>query len=239
MFKSLFTEKEIKRVDSNWLKYLDGLYKSKRTQETDSSYFFYPRTSLKSSKEKIEFITLKQFHTKFIFGDEYGRRVYLTDADIVGLIAQFNEKDFSLVIEALKKLYKAEEEQIFEFEIENKSFSIPKLPFEDEILDYFKQIDIVTKADITISFYDFIVLLNLIIEKENLADQNKGFRKKRQIIKYIVLSSFYRNGDFREILETEGYDISSEDIHGVYTSKTIQKKIDLVFNKLSLFEKKF
>ena len=82
-------------------------------------------------------------------------------------------------------------------------------------------------------------MLNLIIEKENLADQNKGFRKKRQIIKYIVLSSFYRNGDFREILETEGYDISSEDIHGVYTSKTIQKKIDLVFNKLSLFEKNF
>ena len=80
-------------------------------------------------------------------------------------------------------------------------------------------------------------MLNLIIEKENLADQNKGFRKKRQIIKYIVLSSFYRNGDFREILETEGYDISSEDIHGVYTSKTIQKKLILYLISLVYLKK--
>ncbi|VEF46689.1 Uncharacterised protein [Bacillus freudenreichii] len=233
----------------NWLRYLDKKYKEmKREEGIEKNYYFYPETNINTSG-KIEILFLKQRKTKYLFKDQYNRKLYLSDADIIEIIIGLENNIFIEVNQHLLKLYFGEEVADFKFEIDDYSFTSKGIYIPHDTQEKYKGIELNTKADMPISLFDLITLINLILAKElqyseflqeKKAEVKEEFdplhRFKRQIVKFVSLAGFYKNKEYEDFLREINYNTDENSIHDVYTNKSSQK-IDVCFNDVNKFDK--
>lgn len=232
----------------NLLNNLDEEYKNLRTNGEklyDGRYYYYQKIDFKDSYSNNTFWCLKQRKTRFVIIKELNNvKLYLSDADIIEIIASLNSKEFGLLMESFNKMYRGDSEEFF-FRIGDQNYTTLGLKFLDVEKRLCFSIQIETKADIHISFEDLIYVLNLILAKEqaamNLAKKTNFNRLKRQLAKYIVLSKFYKCNDenCKTYLQQIGYDVIAPDIHTVYNDDRKQRHIDNKFNDEEIFERLF
>ncbi|WP_404349039.1 hypothetical protein LG311_01770 [Sutcliffiella horikoshii] len=226
----------LKKIDNNYASIIDN-------ENKDNSFFYYLPVKIETFGDDYRLVFLKhKMRTKFIFRDKYNRSLYLTDADIIEAITGFNDNIFEYISEALIHLYKEEYHQELTFNYDNEDYNFVTLQLNDSQIEELKEYSINTKADFCIRAYDLVILIGLILFKERMYDEitkakDTNFRYRKQLSKFISLSKFYKNGEFKEFLHEVGYDISEKDIHQVYNSSKKQYNIDKAFNKLTEFEK--
>ncbi|KYQ01862.1 hypothetical protein OWP15_11565 [Bacillus paranthracis] len=211
-------------------------------QKYNQSYYHYQEVEFDNSYSNNSFLCLKQGKIKFLIVEEVDRiKLHLTDADIIDLISKLEKELFDILINSFYMLY----ENVgvdFQFTVNAIRYTCLGLKFSDKErrMVFNKQIE--TKADFAINFEDLVNLINLILAKEHFAEElttrNSLDRIKRQLVKYISLSKFYRDADedSKKYLQQIGYDINSDDVFSVYQKPWLQSKIDKKFNEIKLFE---
>ncbi|MBN3553032.1 hypothetical protein JYA63_02015 [Fictibacillus nanhaiensis] len=222
----------------NWLTNLDTLYASSVEKKNNKQLIYYPLVNIKCATEGVEFIFRKKNRkTQILFKDEYGRRVYLTDVDIINILVEAKDKIFTLIHQSLVNYLIEKHQNKLIWEIENKTFEsgfvMPEYSDQNkEDLELLKKHTFNTVADFEVSYYDLLVLISLIVDKEYVVNEvDAEIRKARQLKKFIVLTTFYRNYHYAQELEENGYNVGLK-IEQVYYNKSIAKEIDKVFDKI-------
>lgn len=220
----------------NWLTCIDKLYANTLLSKNNKLYIYYPVHNLIAKSENVSFVLRKQGNkTKILFEDNYGRKLYLTDVDIISILVNAPEEIFVLMQLWLREYEQNKIQNKMIFEIENHSFEIFTSfpiysPNSKENLDLMVNCTFKCLADYDVSYYDLMLLISLIVDKEYIvSEENGSHRKSRQLKKFIVLSCFYRRGEYIEKLVEKKYpvDIAADN---VYYNSTIAKKIDLIFD---------
>lgn len=226
----------------NWLTFIDNKYEQIIVNKSSERQFIYHLNhNLSSVTENINFVIIKKHKkTKILFEDNHGRKLHLTDVDIINILTKAEEEIFDLI-----KMWLIEYEQNkfnneIVLEIEGQSFNLP-LSFPKEHCDTKENLHILvnskfkSNADFDICYYDLMILISLIVDKEKIAGEkrrNNDERKSRQLKKYIILSDFYRSGKYINDLKENKYSVEKQ-IDSVYFNSTIAKKIDLIFDGIS------
>jgi len=223
----------------NWLKYLDETYNELKKSNSTKDFHFYPKNNILLTTTDLNIVFLKQTtKTKILFEDCFGRRLYLTDIDIINIISKSPQQIFLLIIKYLTN-YK---EKFFQNELElnlNEKIFLIGLVIPAEEKDSFESLTLLrnnfflSDADYNISYYDLLILISLIVDKEIVVyEENQDLRKQKQLNKYIILSSFYRDRSYKELLNTLDYNTEIT-IDKIYYNSNISKKIDLIFEDIS------
>jgi len=221
----------------SWLAKIDNLYAFTLQNKNNKKFIFYPSVKLISKTVGVNFIFRKTLRkTQVLFQDSYGRSVYLADVDIIKIIVQSPEEVFFLIQKYLKEYLQNEHQNNSIMELEGESFTfgfvLPECKIENEKnIEILKSLTFKTIADFKISYYDLMLLISIIVDKEYIVSEyNPEIRKSRQLKKFIILSNFYRNQNYRKELETNGYDVTVP-ITSVYKDSRIAKGIDKVFDE--------
>ncbi|HDR4727487.1 hypothetical protein J0835_01525 [Bacillus cereus group sp. Sample62] len=222
----------------DWLTALDLLY-TKEVQDKNNKKFIYsPNHNLEAISNDVSFVFRKQLRkTKILFEDGYGRKIYLTDVDIINIMAEAPENIFVIMQNWLREYEKNKFENLLVLEVEGRSFEVgfamPKETDENhEDIKLFKTATFKSVADFDVSYYDLMILISLIVDKEYVVSESSAtIRKSRQLKKFIILSSFYRSKNYGDILKEKGYDVDLR-ISDVYHNSKIAKEIDLIFNQI-------
>lgn len=172
--------------------------------------------------------------TKFLY-IKGGCKVYFTDADILMMLLQIQEKSImDLLLENLKKAYGNHTEKYV--------ISIGKKEYQVDGISQIKSQQILTNPqDIDISFDELLVLINLILSKDQASNPlwvAKPDFFKHTLSKYILLLKFYyyRDCKAKEYLVNMGYNIDAD----IYSNDRIQARQDEkkdYFSNFKLFEK--
>lgn len=222
----------------NFIKDLDEHYKAERKRNkvrNENFCIFVPMKVNLYGCENINFLIRKGKFTKFLY-IRNGCRVYFSDADILEMLLQVRNRDIiSRFVESLTKVYRGEGE-IFLINVEGKQYEVMGIP---EIHD---NQNFSNPQDITISFEDLFVLINLILAKDMasipLWPASQPDFLKHTCAKYISLLKFYYYGDFnaRDYLNRIGYD-TKEDIYFNYKDAVRRDEKHNLFYDFNLFEK--
>lgn len=153
------------------------------------------------------------------------QRVYLSDADILKVIAKLEREDQIVIFKALLDLYQCNTDDIV-FDIQGE-----KYPGWGINLELFNK-DIVIHTDSEINLRELIALLNFIFSKDRFWEDiggNKDFRYQT-IGKYILLMDYYifKTGKSNSYLQELGYPLSSlaySNFHKKYFKEL--KKLDI------------
>ncbi|MFJ6413911.1 hypothetical protein ACIQLG_14075 [Terribacillus saccharophilus] len=221
----------------NWLNKIDIEYAKVTKDKENKLFIYYPNHNLLAMTEGVKFIFSKQgYKTKILFEDEYGRRLYLTDVDIINIIVSAKEEVFLL----LQRWMIEHEQNKFDhkilLEIEKEPFelplSVPNKSCEKEILDSIAHCTFETAADFSINYIDLMILISLIVDKEMIVSEANGHqRKSRQLKKFIILSEYFRSGKYKDQLNEKNFLIDTP-IENIYFDSKVAKKIDLMFDEL-------
>ncbi|MFC5704185.1 hypothetical protein ACFPVX_23095 [Cohnella faecalis] len=221
-----------------WITKLDKLYSDQLNGMNNSNYLYYPDIELDLITENIFIIFQKSNRkTKIIFGDKYGRRAYLSDVDIINMIRDAEDTVYGIFCEILTLFVMEPETNDIHFKINEESFyykSIVKNSYEPSKLEILRLNFFDSAADIKISYLDLLTLINLVITKEYLVDSSRSdIRVLRQAKKFLILSKFYKEKLYQEELERFEFD-TSQAIEYVYKNNKIAKKIDELFDKITI-----
>ncbi|MFS3927308.1 hypothetical protein ACL9SP_01450 [Priestia flexa] len=236
-----FTYKIVKsykgEIDLNWLTYIDIEYAKILSGKNNKNFIYYPDHNLTAVTNGVRFVFRKQaIKTKILFEDEYGRKLYLTDVDIINIMAVAPEEIFSLMQMWLTEYEQNKFHNTFILEIGSKPFEVP-LPFPEVNCDNKENLGLIASstfksvADFDISYHDLLILISLIVDKENVVSENSVQRKSRQLKKFIILSNFYKSGSYRDELNEKGYPVNIP-LENVYYNSNVAKQIDLIFDNL-------
>ena len=180
------------------------------------------------------FIIRKGKLTRFLY-IKNGCRVYFTDADILTMLLQIQNKDtMTLLIENLKNAYKNCVEKYYIW-IGKKKYEIEGIPqIEDEQI-------LMNPQDVDISFNELLVLINLILSKDQASIPLWPGRPdflKHTTSKYITLIKYYYYGDTkaRKYLLNMGYNVD-EDIYSNYSTQDKRDEKRGFFSDFEVFEK--
>ncbi|MCM3667914.1 hypothetical protein M3181_02720 [Mesobacillus maritimus] len=220
-----------------WINYLDTLYTSNSVNRNNQLFYYYPNLEINIESDNIDLIYRKQEKkTQFLFGDLFGRRVYLSDIDIINLIVKSNEKVYSVICDILRLYIKDPQGEDVIFKINGQNFyykSIVSENYDQNKLEILRKECFETSADLSIKYIDLVTLMSLIINKEFLVDVfRENNRILRQSKKFLILSNFYREQLFHEELQRLGYDTSKK-IEDVYYNN-YAKHLDVIFEKITL-----
>lgn len=222
----------------NWLLNMDVEYTKVIRGKNNRFFIYYPNHNLTATTEGVYFVlSKKEQKTRILFEDGFGRRLYLTDVDIIKSLVNAPEEIFSIIIAWMKEHEQDKIENKLVLNIESNSFEIP-LSFPISTTNTKKELDLImhntfkTDADFSINYHDLMILISLIVDKELVVSEDNGTqRKSRQLKKFIVLSEYYRNGKFRGELIKKRYPVDPP-IECVYYNAIIAKKIDKIFDDL-------
>ncbi|MFH5185409.1 hypothetical protein ACHHV8_23690 [Paenibacillus sp. TAB 01] len=215
-----------------WLEWIDELYSNLKINKENKHFMYYPELKLDSVTRDVYIKFLKQNNkTRILFEDKFHRKLYLTDANIIDILSKAPEKVFQIILNWLKQCEKEEFENKIYIEIVNEKFEVPLVfPYLDT--KELKENHFISHADFEISYYDLLILISLIVDKERIVQEKESIiRRSRQLKKFIILSSFYRDQSYSGILEKEKYNTSAN-IYDVYFNKYIAKKIDRIFDAI-------
>lgn len=189
-------------------------------------------------KTNDHFIIRKRRFTRFLY-TKNGCRVHFSDADILTMLLQLQNKDtVDLLLEKLENAYRKCDEKftirigmregVKEYEIEGIS------QVEDEQI-------LINPQDIDISFDDLLVLMNLILAKDQASSPlwpNRPDFFKHTVSKYISLLKYYYYGDqkAKKYLMAIGYSVD-EDIYSNYNTSDKRDEKRGLFTDFELFEK--
>ena len=224
---------------SNFIEDLDEKYQKERKKNTikkeDRNFVcnIPLRVKLYGSINE-NYIIRKGKLTKFLY-IKNGCRVYFTDADILTMLLQIEDKDtMDAFVENLKKAYEncAEEYYIW---IGRKKYEIQGI---SQIKD--EQI-LMNPHDIDISFNELLVLINLVLSKDQASNPLWPSRPdffKHTISKYISLIKYYYYVDTkaRKYLLNMGYNVD-EDIYSNYNTLDKRDEKRGFFSDFEEFEK--
>lgn len=226
----------------DWLTFIDSKYNQIIVNKSSKTQFIYHLDhNLPSVTENVNFVIIKKHKkTKILFEDIHGRKLYLTDVDIINILIKAEQEIFDLIKMWLIEYEQNKFDNEIVLEIEGQSFNLP-LSFPKNHCDTKENLHILMKskfksnADFYICYYDLMILISLIVDKEKITGEkmiNNDERKSRQLKKYIILSDFYRSGKYINDLKENEYSVEKQ-IDDVYFNSSIAKKIDLIFNKIS------
>lgn len=162
-------------------------------------------------------------------------RVHFTDADILTMLLQIQEKHtMDLLIENLKSAYRnrVEDYNIYIGKTKYELNGIPKI--EDNQI-------FTTPQDVDIPFDDLLVLINLILSKDQASNPLWPGRPdflKHTLSKYISLIRYYYYADSkaRDYLLSMGYNIDMDIYHNYDTTAKRDEKRRF-FSDFEVFEK--
>lgn len=183
----------------NFIQYIDCLrneYISSNDIKNYNNFYFYKNIKV-VNKYKIEndILILKRFKTAILIKcKKSGIKLYLSDFDIINIIVKLinehAEEGMNLISEMEKLVWGEGSKITFEIEGEEKKFELNGIDFID------KNIKINTYADIDININEFILVMNLILEKERLSGDEAA---EGTLGKYILLSKYYSNTYSNEV----------------------------------------
>ena len=224
---------------SNFIKDLDERYKKERKKykiKAEDREFVYniPLKVKIYGYSNHNYIIRKGKLTRFLY-IKNGCRAYFTDADILTMLLQIqNRETMDSFIENLKKAYHNNFEK-YHIYIGRTTYELDGLApiVDDQILTNPKDIDI--------SFNELLVLINLILAKDQASNPLWPSRPdflKHTISKYISLIKHYYYGDKNasQYLLNMGYNIE-EDIYTNYNSSKKRDEKRGFFSKFDIFEK--
>jgi hypothetical protein len=226
------TEKNIE-----WINHIDKLFYANSKNSNNPQFYYYPDIQMEIESENINIIFRKlEKKTQILFGDNFGRKTYLSDVDIIKIIVTSEREVYEVICDILKLFILNPITEEINFNINNEDFyykSIIKGDYNQSKIEILRMSFFETTADINIKYIDLITLISLIINKEFLVDLARGSdRVIRQSKKFLILSEFYKENKHLEELQRYGYD-TSVTIDEVYFNSSIAKKIDVIFDKIS------
>lgn len=183
---------ELRYEEIHFLNFLDKSkkdYAIKNNIKYMGGFFYYKNIEFeeKISKHMInKFILLKRNNTNILITEpNYGIKLYLSDYDIISILVFLleNHSDYGNFI--IDKLIDFTEEKYDQYilNIDEYYFKINGIPLVEH-----KEVYIATDADFKINLYEFIMLINLILEKERISGDDIV---KGTIGKYILISKYY------------------------------------------------
>ncbi|MGG0667001.1 hypothetical protein ABE073_00480 [Lederbergia citrisecunda] len=224
----------------SWLLKIDSLYSSILSHKENKNYIFYPKIEIETKTKDVDLIFRKRRRkTQFLFKDKYNRSIYLTDVDIIKIIVEADSKFFFIIINFLIGYLEDKYQNISSIIIDDESYDFDLLFPVDKAgkeIQLLIENTFLNRADFFISYYDLLILISLIVSKEKLVSDSEGeTRKRRQIKKFVVLASFYKTGQFKNELKEIGYN-TEKSLSEVYSSSSIAKKVDLIFDKFEVYD---
>lgn len=192
----------------DFLRRIDAIYEVERAKypESDDSFGCFIDIEPINQETTHSFIIKKREKSMLLIVDG-NQRVHMSDLQIVNCIRYMRPSDRNWFLQQFIELYSGKSRKI--------SFKINGDIFEGCGIELFPQKkELYIFSDTTITYNDFIFLLNFIFSKdqcwEELAEL-PDFRK-RTIIKYITLIDYYgnRNSKSRKYLKALGYPVNSK-----------------------------
>lgn len=224
---------------SNFIEDLDERYrrerKKNRIKKEDKTFVcnIPLRVKLYGSINE-NYIIRKGKLTRFLY-IKNGCRVHFTDADILTMLLQIQNKDtMTSLIENLEIAYKSCVEKYYIW-ISKKKYEIEGIPqIEDEQI-------LMNPQDVDISFNELFVLINLVLSKDQASTPLWPSRPnffKHTTSKYITLIKYYYYGDMkaRKYLLNMGYNVD-EDIYSNYNTLDKRDEKRGFFSDFEVFEK--
>ncbi|MBX9179685.1 MAG: hypothetical protein ACLT0R_09280 [Paraclostridium sordellii] len=212
----------------NFIRYIDDLRNEYVLSMNINDYYnFYFYKNIKVVGEyniENEILVLKRFRAAILIRcKESGIKLYLSDFDIIDIIVNLINEHTQYgmdLISRMEKLISGEGSKIIfmiEDKKEEKEFELNGINFIDE------NIKINTHADIVININEFILVMNLILEKERVSGDEVV---EGTLGKYILLSKYYSNAyleeyNLEDILKEYGID-TNESLE--YNKYNINKK---------------
>lgn len=180
------------------------------------------------------YIIRKGTLTKFLY-IKNGCRVYFTDADILTMLLQIQNKDtMSSFVENLERAYKNCVEKYYIW-IGKEKYEVNGIhQIEDDQI-------LMNPQDVDISFNELLVLVNLILSKDLASNPLWPGRPdffKHTTSKYITLIKYYyfRDTRARKYLLNMGYNVD-EDIYFNYSTLDKRDEKRVFFSNFEVFEK--
>ncbi|WP_144787618.1 hypothetical protein [Lysinibacillus fusiformis] len=221
-------------MQDNWLKYIDELFKNKNNNNRD--FIYYPNCFLKLSTNNVNMVFHKNnWKTKLLFEDINKRKIYFSDQDIINILIESPIDVFEVIIEVCKDVVINQfgDNKMFFF-IEGKDFYLPfpNITTEQETLLCVNKYN--CDADFEITYYDLTILIFMIVHKEFISakSSNQLVMQNRQLKKFIILSLFYKKGEYKQDLEKAGYDTAFP-IEEVYKGRYM-KQVDALFDGIDI-----
>lgn len=195
----------------NFIRYIDCLRHEYVLRNNINDYYnFYFYKNIKVIGEyniENEILILKRFRTAILIRcKESGIKLYLSDFDIiniiVNLINDYTQYGMDLISQMEKLVFGEGDKIIFIVDEEDEEFELNGINFID------KNIKINTHADIDININEFILVINLILEKERISGDDV---LEGTLGKYILLSKYYSNeyideSNIEKVLQEYGID---------------------------------
>lgn len=230
---------EVIEKNIEWINHLDSLYNLNALNRNNPFYYYYPDIHIEIESDNLELVYRKQGNkTQILFGDCYGRKIYLSDVDIIKTIVRSENEVYDVICEILILYISNPITEDVKFKINNEDFyykSIIQGNYNKDKLNILRTSTFETTADLNIKYIDLITLINLIINKEFLVDVlRETDRVLRQSKKFLILSKFYREKKYLDDLQKLGYN-TSKSIDEVYNNNKVAKTIDQIFDKFALW----
>lgn len=189
----------------DFLKKIDAIYNQERAKysEADDEFCCYIDVEPLNQNTTKKF-TIKKREKSMLQICDGKQRVYLSDIQIVNCICDMNENDRNWFLQQFVHLYQGGGNKIF-FKIngsEVEGCGIMSYPENKELTLY---------SDTSISYNDFIFVLNFIFSKDRCHEEMTSISNfsKRTMVKYITLIDYYGNKSLhsKKYLESIGYPV--------------------------------
>lgn len=221
-----------------WINYLDRMYIVNAKESNNSSFYYYPYIDINVESENINLIFRKKADkTQFLFIDNNGRKLYLSDVDIINIITSSEVDIYNTILEVLLTYITKLNAEEKEFKVNDEIFyynSILTSHHNISTLDVLFNNTFESEADLTIKYIDLVTLISLIINKEYLVDHSRSDdRTLRQAKKFYVLSKFYKENQYEDKLRQLKFD-TSKSIEEIYNNNKIAKSVDKIFGEIVL-----
>lgn len=198
---------------NNFIKDLDDIYtethaKNPILKDNQKFCLHVPvETEIYGNKNRNFIIRKKKQLSRFAY-IKNGCRVYFSDADILTMLLEIEDKNtMDRLLQALIKAYYEEQKEQYYIRIGQSQYMLFAL---DKVGD--KQV-LTNKQDVDITFDELYVLINLILSKDRMSNEiwqhthGKDYYM-HTISKYITLLKYYYYGDKKagKYLQQMGYD---------------------------------
>lgn len=221
-------------MQNNWLKFIDELFN--KNNNNNKNYIYYPNCLLKLSSNNVKMVLHKNnWKTKFLFEDTNNRKIYFSDQDIINILIESPTDVFDIIIEVCTDVVInqfGENKMVFCIEEKDFYFFFPNITREQETLLNINKFN--CDADFEITYYDLTILIFMIVHKEFISaiSSKQLVMRNRQLKKFIILSLFYRKGEYKHALQEAGYDTAFP-IEQVYKGRYMKEE-DELFDKINI-----